>query len=177
MCGNKYQTLYILKVFFCTPTLLKWGWSAILWLNMLFKNSTNKSFVTEHDQRPRRLFDTELKECQSNSPKQINDIIVENSLVKIQVWNQQRAITPKVWCLELWFLCTAHLLNELYLPMTFQISSLNTFRVMLQTKFKNKNEQKGKNFESMKLWVMVLVYCTSPQWDLSTYEVSCWCLA
>jgi len=32
---------------------------------------TNKSFVTERDQRPRRSFDTKLKECQSYSPKQI----------------------------------------------------------------------------------------------------------
>jgi len=35
---------------------------------------------------------------------------------------------------------------------------------------------KGNNSKSMKLWVMVLVHCTS-QWDLSTYDVSCWCLA
>ena len=35
---------------------------------------------------------------------------------------------------------------------------------------------KSNNSKSMKLWVMVHVHCTSPQWDLSTYEVSCWCL-
>ena len=52
--------------------------------------------------------------------------------------NQQRATTPKV-CLELWFLCTALLLNELwfmftallfnkiYLLIKLQVSSLNTF--------------------------------------------------
>jgi len=37
-------------------------------------------------------------------------------------------------------LCTALILNEIYLPMKFEVSSLNTFRVML-TKFKNENEQ------------------------------------
>ena len=52
--------------------------------------------------------------------------------------NEQRAITPKVCSFELWF--TALLLNETYLPMTFQVSSLNTFRVMLRTKkFINEN--------------------------------------
>ena len=40
---------------------------------------------------------------------------------------QQRAIAPKVWCLELWFLCTAFNLDEVYLPMKFQVSGLNTF--------------------------------------------------
>ena len=49
--------------------------------------------------------------------------------------NQQRAITPKVWCLELCFLCTALLLNEIYLPLKFKVSSLNTLLVILGTKF------------------------------------------
>jgi len=70
--------------------------------------------------------------------------------------NQQRAITPKVWCLELWFLCTALLLNEIYLSILFQVSRLNTFWVMLRTKFKNENEKrvitpKVWNFE---LWFL-----------------------
>jgi len=40
--------------------------------------------------------------------------------------NEQRAITPKVLSFKLWFLSTALLLNEIYLPMKFQVSSLNT---------------------------------------------------
>jgi len=30
---------------------------------------------------------------------------------------------------------------------------------------------KGNNSKCMKLWVMVLVHCTSPQWDLSAYDI------
>ena len=36
---------------------------------------------------------------------------------KLKNENEPRAITPKVWCLEVCFLCTALLLNEIYLPM------------------------------------------------------------
>jgi len=70
--------------------------------------------------------------------------------------NQQRAITPKVKCLELWFLCIALLLNEIYLPMKFQVSSLNTFRVMLWTKFKNENDQRAitPKVWSLELWFL-----------------------
>ena len=31
---------------------------------------------------------------------------------------------------------------------------------------------KGNNSRNIKHRVMVLVHCTSPQWDLSTYEIS-----
>ena len=61
---------------------------------------------------------------------------------KFKYENQQRAITPKVRCQELWFLCIALLLNKIYLPMKLQVSSLNTYGVMLRTKFKNENEQR-----------------------------------
>jgi len=60
--------------------------------------------------------------------------------------NEQRAITPKVWSLELWFMCTA-LLNEIHLPMKFQVSSLNTSSSGQEWKW-----TKGNNSESMKLW-------------------------
>ena len=36
-----------------------------------------------------------------------------------------------------------------------------------------KGNNYNNNFES-KINVMVIVYCTSPHWDLSTYEVSSW---
>ena len=53
---------------------------------------------------------------------------------KFKYENQQRAITSKVWCPELWFLCTALLLNEIYLPMKFHVDALHSFKVMLRTK-------------------------------------------
>ena len=117
--------------------------------------SPNKSFVTAHDQCPRRSFDTELKECQSYSPKQITlcrKFSGQNSRMK----NGQRAITLKAESFELWFLCTALLLNEIYLPMNFQVSSLISFLVMLRTKFKNENEQTAitPKAGSFKLWFL-----------------------
>jgi len=70
--------------------------------------------------------------------------------------NKQRAITPKEWCPELWFLCTALFLNEIYLAMKFQVSSLNTYWVMLRTKFKNENEQRviTSNVWCLELWFL-----------------------
>jgi len=57
--------------------------------------------------------------------------------------NEQRSITPKICSFELWFLCTALLLNEIYLPMKFHVNALHSFKVMLRTKFKNENEQRA----------------------------------
>jgi len=82
-----------------------------------------------------------------------NYIIVEILWPKLK---HERAITPKVWCLELWFLCTALLLNEIYLPMKFQVSSLNTYWVMLRTKFKNENEQRAI---TPTVWCLELWFC------------------
>jgi len=81
---------------------------------------------------------------------------------KFKYENQQRAITPKVWCLELWFLCTALPLNKIYLPMSsssqYTKCSLITFWVMLQTKFKNENEQRAI---TAKVWSFKLCFlCT-----------------
>jgi len=63
--------------------------------------------------------------------------------------NEQRAITPKVWNFELWFLCTALLLNEIYSPMKFHVDALHNFKVMLWTKFKYENEQRAI---TLKVW-------------------------
>jgi len=81
---------------------------------------------------------------------------------KFEYENLQRAITPKVWCLELWFLCTALLLNEIYLSMKFTVRSSNTSWVMLQTKFKNENKQRAitpkvSNFELWFLFTALLL--------------------
>jgi len=69
--------------------------------------------------------------------------------------NEQRALTPKVWCLELWFLCTALFLNDMYLLMKCQVSSLNTLGVMLRTKFKNENNQRAI---TPKVWCLELCF-------------------
>ena len=44
---------------------------------------------------------------------------------------------------QLWYLCTALLLNEIYQPMRFQDDTWNTFRVMLGTKIKYENQQRA----------------------------------
>jgi len=60
---------------------------------------------------------------------------------KFKYDNKQRAITTKNFAL--WFLSTALLLNEIYLPMKFHIDALHNFLVMLWTKFKYENEQRA----------------------------------
>jgi hypothetical protein len=47
--------------------------------------------------------------------------------------NEQRAITPKLGISELWFLCIAHLPNEIYLLTKFHVDTF-CFRVMSQTR-------------------------------------------
>jgi len=73
--------------------------------------------------------------------------------------NKQRAITPKVWSFELWFLCTALLLDEIYLPMKFLVDALHSFKVMYRTKYKNENEQRAI---TIKVWCLELWFlCTA----------------
>jgi len=55
--------------------------------------------------------------------------------------NEQRAITPTVWCLELWFLCIAVFLYETNLHILFYVDALNSFQVMLQTKMGRTDER------------------------------------
>ena len=62
---------------------------------------------------------------------------------KIKYENQQRAITLKVCISELWFLCTALLLNEIYPQMKFQVDSSYTFGVMVRTQIKYENQQRA----------------------------------
>jgi hypothetical protein len=49
--------------------------------------------------------------------------------------NKQRVIIQKIGMAELRFLCTAHLLNEIYLPTKFHVDNYYSFRVMSRTKF------------------------------------------
>ena len=57
---------------------------------------------------------------------------------KIQSENLQRAITPKVVGIELCFLYTALFHNVTYLCMKFEVTSLHTFEVMPQTRFRDR---------------------------------------
>jgi len=79
---------------------------------------------------------------------------------KFEYKNQRRAITPKVWCLELWFLCTALALNDRDLSV-YESSSqqLDYFLSYAPDKIQEWKWTKGNNSKSMKLWVMVL--CTA----------------
>jgi len=90
---------------------------------------------------PEGALTLKLKKLQSKT----NYIIVENSPFKIH-------------CFELWFLCIALLLNEIYLPMKFHVDALHSFKVMLRTKFKNENEQRAI---TPKVWFLEL-------WSLCT---------
>jgi hypothetical protein len=58
------------------------------------------------------------------------------SQTKFKVENEQRAITPKIGKIELWFFCTALLFNEIYLPTEFHVDISYSIRVISGTKFK-----------------------------------------
>ena len=62
---------------------------------------------------------------------------------KFKYEKQQRAITQKLSKQELWFLCTALSLGEIYPPMKFHNPSLNNFGDMLRTKFKYEKQQRA----------------------------------
>jgi len=86
-----------------------------------------------------------------------NYIIVEDSPVKIEVWKSTKSTNYKgmMYIVKVLVL----LLNDIYLPMKFQVSSLNTFRVMLRTKFKHENEQRAI---TPKVWSLALWFlCTA----------------
>ena len=82
-----------------------------------------------------------------------NYIIVENYQDKFQVWKSTKSNNSKSM-MHSYGSC-ALLLNELYLPMKFQVSSLITLWVMLRTKFKNEKWTKG-NKSNMKFHVDAL---------------------
>ena len=73
--------------------------------------------------------------------------------------NHQRAITPKGWCLELWF-CARHFYSMRSICLwNFKLLAWIHFRVMLLTKFKNENEQREI---TPKVWSFELCFlCTA----------------
>jgi hypothetical protein len=94
------------------------------------------------------------------------------------VWKRTKGNNSKIiYTEELSFLGTAFLLNKIYPPMTFHVDISNTF-ALCSTKVKNYvwKITKGNNSKIMKGRVIILVHCTPPEWDLCTYEVSCWYL-
>jgi hypothetical protein len=56
------------------------------------------------------------------------------SRTKFKVKNKQRAIVQKLSNVELWFLYTAHLLNEICLPTKLHVDTSCCFKVMSRTK-------------------------------------------
>ena len=94
---------------------------------------------------------------------------------KIKYENQQRAITPKIWWAELWYLCTALLLNEIYPPMRLQDDTWNAFRVILQTKIKYENQQRAitPKIWWAELWFLFTALLLNEIYD---YVVSRWYL-
>jgi len=82
---------------------------------------------------------------------------------KFKYENEQRAITPKIWHFKLWLLCTALLLNEIYLPMKFHIDALITFKLCSgQNSSMKKTKQRAitpkiLNFESWFLCTALLL--------------------
>jgi len=61
-------------------------------------------------------------------------ILWSYSTVKIQEWKWTKDNNPKSNSFELWFFCTALLLNRIHLSMKFHVDALNSFKVMLRTK-------------------------------------------
>ena len=62
---------------------------------------------------------------------------------KFKYENKQRAITKKLSKRELWFLCTALPLDEIYPPTKFHNHSKYNFGDMLRTKFKYENKRRA----------------------------------
>ena len=76
---------------------------------------------------------------------------------KLKYENKQRTITEKLSKQELWFMCTALPLDEIYPPTKFHNHSKNSFGDMHQTKVKYENKQRAitkKKKSKQKLWFM-----------------------
>ena len=91
------------------------------------------------------------------------------------MFNVQRAITPKVSQLELWFMCSACHLMVLYICVKFRENITNGIRVMEQTPVHGRigyvQCSKGNNSKSRQTRVMVHVFCTSSDDALHLCEV------
>jgi len=81
---------------------------------------------------------------------------------KVKNENKQRTITPKVWYLELWFLCTALPLMRYICLWNFKSAAWILFQ-LYSDKIQELKWTKGNDSKSMMSRVMVLVHCTYPQ--------------
>ena len=79
---------------------------------------------------------------------------------KFKYENKQRAITQKLSKQELWFMCTALPLDEIYPPTKFHNHSYYSLGDMHRTKFKYENKQRAITQKSSKARLMVHVHCT-----------------
>jgi len=140
-------------------TLNKQIWAIILekqhlyhWCNLM-KFWTTIALSKNVTNAPKGALTPNLKNVEVTVQNK-NYFIVENSLDKIKVWKINKE--QKLQKYYAWFLSTSLLLNEIYLPMKFQVSSLNTFWVILRTKFKNENEQRAITLKvwSFELWFL-----------------------
>ena len=79
---------------------------------------------------------------------------------KIQSQNLQRAITPKIVGIELWFLYTALVLNVIYLCVKSEVTSVYTLEVMPRTKIKKIRFTKGNNskIDGIELWFLYTAF-------------------
>ena len=75
---------------------------------------------------------------------------------KFKYEKRQRAITQKLSKQELWFLCTALPLGEIYPPMKFHNPSYNSFGDMLLTNFKYEKRQRAitQKLSKQELWFL-----------------------
>ena len=82
---------------------------------------------------------------------------------KFKYEKKQRAITQKLSKRELWFLCTALPLDEIYPPTKFYNHGQYNFGDMLRTKFKYENKQRAitQKLSKRELWFL----CTALRLD------------
>ena len=75
---------------------------------------------------------------------------------KFKYEKRQRAITQKLSKQELWFLCTALPLSEIYSPKKFHNPSYYSFGDMLRTKFKYEKQQRAitQKLSKQELWFL-----------------------
>ena len=62
---------------------------------------------------------------------------------KIPKQKLQRAITPKIAGIQLWFLYIALVLNVIYLCVKFEVTSFYTLEVIARTKIHSKNLERA----------------------------------
>ena len=81
-------------------------------------------------------------------------------LTKFKYENKQRAITKKLSKQELWFMCTALPLDEIYPPTEFHNHSQYSFGDMLRTKFKYENKQRAitQKLSKRELWFLCTAF-------------------